>query len=262
MVNTKITDATNLDPALTGDEIPINRVSGGPLDGKITAGSLITLANAAFTGGMLDAVQVVTTTGQTYTPPSNLRFVVVEVVGGGGAGAGAGLIGCGSGGGAGGYAKRLISATTLTTATVTITLGTGGAAGATGAAGTAGASTLFGSFLTGCGGAAGVTGATVAAGADGGGSSNGSFGVNGGAGMWGSRFSSSTVANSKVVGGMGGDSVYGGGGRGIVTITGGIANGIAATNYGGGGGGGANYGASGSIGGAGTQGICIIWQYV
>jgi len=40
MANTKITDLTTGGAALSGDEIPINRASGGPLDRKLTVASV------------------------------------------------------------------------------------------------------------------------------------------------------------------------------------------------------------------------------
>src|SRR5262245_30511484 len=60
------------------------------------------------------AMQVYTTTGNSWTKPANLAFILVEAQGAGGGGGGSATnVGAGSGGGAGGYARKVIAASSL-----------------------------------------------------------------------------------------------------------------------------------------------------
>ena len=126
MADTKITNLAS-QTAATGDELPINRAG---VDGKVTAGSIIALSL-----GRLSAIQTYTTTGNTWSKPAGLSFVIVECQGAGGGGAGSTVgTNMGSGGGAGGYARKKIAAASLG-ATETLIVGTGGALGTSGGAG-------------------------------------------------------------------------------------------------------------------------------
>ena len=72
-------------------------------------------------------VRVYTTSGSphTWTKPTGLKYIIVEVQGGGGGGDSSGSYG--GGGGAGGYARKVIGASILGT-TETATVGSGGGA--------------------------------------------------------------------------------------------------------------------------------------
>ncbi len=117
------------------------------------------------------------TANGTWTKPSGLRAVMVEVVGGGGAGGGAAATTAnhtkGAGGGAGGYARKLWQASEVGS-TMTVTVGAGGT-GVSGAAGNAGGNSSIVS-LVGTVTANGGGGGPVAAAA------TTSFGINGGSG--------------------------------------------------------------------------------
>jgi hypothetical protein len=97
----------------------------------------------------------------TWTKPSGLKYITVEVQAGGGGGGGATTSSdfSGSGGGAGGYSRKLIVTASLG-ATEAITVGAGGISGNTGSsptAGTAGGPSSFGAHATANGGAGGLT---------------------------------------------------------------------------------------------------------
>jgi hypothetical protein len=210
--------------------------------------------------GLLANTEYFTSTG-TWTKPANLKYVIVEVLGGGG-GSG-GVQGSGSGqavsgdGGAGGRSIKKILAASLG-ATETVTVGSGGTAGAAGAnAGGTGGTSSFGSHCSATGGSGGgggssTTANTVAAGGDGGNGSSGDLNIRGASGD-----------NGRVGGGVGvpvgsgGSSPYGGGGR---KATNGGAQGNEALGYGSGGGGG--FATTSSLAGrAGSGGLVIVNEY-
>lgn len=108
--------------------------------------------------GIVTGIQRVTeyTSSSTYTKPSGLKYIELEMWGAGGGGAAGG--GDVSGGGGGAYAKFRVEASLLG-ATSSIVIGTGGAGGVSSAAGGAGSSTMFtlsGSTLIAYGGAGGA----------------------------------------------------------------------------------------------------------
>lgn len=173
----------------------------------------------------------------TWTKPSGLKYVIVEVQGAGGNGGTDG-----AGGGGGGYARKVIAAASLG-ATETVTIG---------AAGVGSGNTSFGSHATGGNGgnASGTTPGT------GGTAASGDVNIDGQTGG---------ASDGGGTGGGGGDSVLGFGAPGA---TNGSAtanqNGDAAGGYGGGGAGGmtASDGSpSGGTGGSGTQGIVIVTEF-
>ena len=111
-------------------------------------------------------VQRVTATGAfTYTPTTNMSYVVVELVGGGGGSGGNGLTGAGSFaasgcGGSGAYAKFVLTAAQVGSS-LTGSVGAGGTAGSAGAnnGGNGGSTTLAtASAWTCAGGGGGLTG--------------------------------------------------------------------------------------------------------
>jgi hypothetical protein len=186
-------------------------------------------------------MQVFTASG-TYTKPSGISAIIVELVGGGGGGGDGGS--AGGGAGAGGYSRKRILAASVGT-TETVTIGAGGAGGAS--TGTAGGTTSFGSHCSATGGAAtsGVGGGTGGAGSD------GDINITGGSGSPGIP----GFDTNKSASGTGGASYFGGGGAGVSNVADSSGNnGVA---YGSGG--------SGSIGtgtgGTGAGGICIVTEF-
>lgn len=220
--------------------------------GEIIVGDDITLvydlANDRFkitstASGGLKSVQVFETSG-TWTKPSGISTVRVEVVGGGGGGA----FDNAGGGGGGGTAEKLIDVTG--TASETITVGTGGAGDNTaGGTGVTGGTSSFGAFCSATGGTGGKgpsASPTLDPG-DGGIGIGGDLNIGGGAGSRG--------INAQNMGGSGGNSSKGGGGRG----GGNNLDAEDGQNYGGGGG-------SKGGGGAGTSGdgadsVVTVWEY-
>jgi hypothetical protein len=219
----------------------------------------------------------------TWTKPSNLSHILVELWGAGGSGAGAVLSIDNSGGGGGGaYVSKIIYASSLS-ATTTVTIGAGGS-GVTVGGGGAGGNTTFGALLTGYGGGGGQTSSGGATGGGGGdmfaagtvGASTkfgGTFGPSSAPFTGGSSvYSGGGAGADDTASGNGGFSVYGGGGGGSTGNSAGSGgssffggNGGAANESGsatagsvpGGGGGGSTTGTSG----AGGSGRAVITEY-
>lgn len=198
-----------------------------------------TLTKASGTG---DA----TLTFSAYRKP---LYVMAQVVGAGaGGGVATGNPGKGAGGGGGGYAQEVIASAALGL-TETVTVGAGGAGGTTAAGqGVDGGSSSFGSHLTGNGGSGGQSDTGGFQGGVGGSGSGGDLNISGGTG-----------ANGQTSGqgfSIGGRSFFGNGGFPVV---GGNAN--PGTGYGAGGGGGIAVDATDREGGAGTNGIVVVYEY-
>lgn len=192
--------------------------------------------------------QVITTTGtSTFTVPSGITQLYVEVVGGGGAGGncqGTGS-GCDSGGGGGGgYANEIVDVTGTTTIQVYVSPAA--------AANAAGTWTTFGTngfYLSATGGAVGTGGSSAGGfrvGGDGGCGSNGDINICGSGG--GFAFTSGSIV------GNGGGSFLGGGVAAVASPS----SGSDGKNYGGGGGGCGATASNSCSGGGGAQGIVII----
>lgn len=242
------------------EEISCTAAARSILDDSTVADMRTTLGAT----GNIASFQVLTSgTGATYTPTSGTTKILVELCGGGGGGGGAANTAANAaaagGGGGGGYARKFYSSIG---SSYTYTVGTGGAGGAAGNNnGTQGVDTTFdngGTIITakrgsgGTGSAAGVVPAVVAGGSGGTVSTNGD--VNG-AGMSGlpGRVWNGTVAES----GQGGSGPFGGGGAACITER----NGIAGAGKGAGGSGGCSYGTNAKSGGAGSDGIIIVWEF-
>jgi hypothetical protein len=210
-----------------------------------------------------------TTANSTYTVPSGVSTIMVELVGSGAAGGGGSGIASdtagGGGGGAGGYAMKIV---TGLAASYKYTVGIAGGAGAAGAnAGGNGNQSCFGTNITACttpivscnggtggtGSAANTTVATFAGGA-GGTCTSGDVNITGSTGMKGSR-ASGTVGIS----GAGASTRFGSGGGSCLGLAAGEA--ATATAYGAGGGGGCTNSATNEAGGAGAQGVIIVWEF-
>jgi len=207
------------------------------------------------------------TSGDTWTKPAGLVYVIVEVVGSGGGGGGAASAtsqsALGGSGGGGDYAKGKIVAASLG-ATETVTVGAGGAAGTAGANnGSAGNTSSFGAHVTAAGGGGG-SGQTASAtvprsgaisGAGGTGGSGGSIRIDGENGFDGSVFS---------IAGVGVPTQGGGNQLSSHAYTNALnVDGSAGKNYGGGGSGGrTSNSTTDRAGGAGAAGVVIVWEYV
>jgi len=192
-------------------------------------------------------VQVFTNTGtSTFTVPSGITKVFVEVQGGGGAGntgVDSGSTGFGGGGGgAGGYANEVVDVTGTTTIQVYVA-----PASAADVAGTWSTFGTNGFYLSASGGSAG-SGQSGGAGGIG---SGGDFNREGADGAAGGFATASDAADG--AGGAGGSSQLGGGGAGGASGVGQPGN-----LYGGGGGGGRGNGGAANAGGVGAQGIVIV----
>ena len=216
--------------------------------------------NMTVTGGVRSFQVFTTGTAATYTKPSNVTSILVEVFGGGGGGGGspggaAGTAASGGPGGAGGYARLYVASAS---GTYTYTVGAAGAAGTAGAnAGGAGGTTTFNASSLqatgGAGGGAGISTASTAAVV----SAAGGVGTNGNINSTGAPGSGSLISTGAAgtgVYGFGGSSPYGGGG--ITTgIGAGGAGGIAA------GGSGGLSTTTNQAGGAGGAGLIIVTEF-
>lgn len=185
------------------------------------------------------AIQVFATAGtHTYNPTPGATVAVAEVVGGGGEGAD-GATQASGGGGGGGYSRKWLSLSGITS--VTVTVGAGGSGGTT--TGNNGGTSSFGAHCSATGGAGSVnTGSSYNVGGAGGVGSGGDVNLTGSSGR-----------TSTNIGGDGGESIFGGAGRGkLIAGTAGVAPGA-------GGAGGAGSGTY--AGGNGAAGIVIVTEY-
>lgn len=211
-------------------------------------------------------VTTVVTSSGTYTKPTGLKFLEIELVapggGGGYGGGGTSTSAAGAGGGAGGYARKLIPAASLgATETMTVGVpGAGGIAASSTPAGNAG-STSFGAHCSATGGQGGsamnggttvvVIGGTVGGTGTGGVGSGGDINISGGDGGLAFR-TSGTFA----VPGNGGNSFFGAGLKGAYDTSGPSA--IDPTRAGAGGGGASSFSATGRNGGIGGPSAIIL----
>lgn len=208
-----------------------------------------------------NGVQTFTANG-TWTKPSNVSFVTVQLIGAGGGGGGgasdANPSTGGSGGGGGDFVVKTFKASDLA-ATVSITVGLGGTGGAgaassgnNGVDGSPGNTTSFGSLISAFGGGGGLRGLANSTVTGSGGGGGGSAGV----GQLGQSNAVSAGGNPAKVTGTPGISGEGGGGinagAGSSAEFGGAAGGGRVTAAVGAAGGSSLYGAAG--GGAGGSG--------
>ena len=212
--------------------------------------------------GVLKSIQVFTSS-DTWTRPSGITLVVVQVVGGGGGGGGAHTVNLGPvglGGGGGGYSKKIISSAG---ATEVVTVGAGGTAGsAGGGAGGTGGTSSFGAHLSATGGIGGASNATLTPqqGGDGGTASGGNINIAGESGGWGNCFLETTGVLYRRIS-SGGNSVLGFGAREHLFVAA-DRPGVNGLIYGGGGSGAYDTTSSGSnVGGTGAAGIIIVEEY-
>lgn len=221
--------------------------------------------------GSLSGMKVLTTASASpYVVPAGVSVIVVELVGGGGGGGGATATGfnssgVGGGGGGGAYTRKRIA--TSAGASFTFVVGTGGAGGVGTAAAVSGGQTQFNATsITANGGGAGTgmasgTGIlTTAVGAGGAAGATGDLNIQGSDGGKGYRMSGTLG-----ISGTGGSSFYATQSISVYTPTANSAlTGTAGDLYGGGGSGGAAFRSSISqtaTGGAGANGVIIIYEY-
>lgn len=214
------------------------------------------------TSGRFIGIQTFVTPGiSTYSPSPGTNSVIIEVIGGGGAGGGAylaasGQLSAGGGGGSGSYARKRL---TSGFAGVSVTVGAGGVAQVA-ATGLPGGSSSFGALVSCPGGLGGTSVAGTSTfpfyappGNGGEVSSGGDINTGGSPGEIHILFSPDTA-----YGGNGGPSFFmGPGGRN------GNGAGFPGRSPGAGGGGACRpqNSATGASGGAGSNGIVIIWEY-
>ena len=237
-------------------------------DGQMLVADSVETTGLKWVDTGIDEININVFTGNgTWTKPAGLKYIIVEVVGGGGGGGGCdgdvGDTANSGGGGGGGYTLKKILASSLGS-TETVTVGTGGA-GATGAStGTAGGTSSFGSHCSATGGAGGAGNSPsnlvprrgLSCGAGG----VGTGGDVNGAGQTGPNGFNLALAGYGQVSGGGGGSMYGGGGRQQIAVNSTGDNGI---GYGGGGSGCAAYNVNANYtGGAGTDGIVVVYEYM
>jgi hypothetical protein len=188
--------------------------------------------------GSFTNMQVFSASG-SFTVPTGVTKIIVEVWGGGGGGAGTNG-GYAAGGGGGAYGKQILTVTAGNAYNVVV--GTGGTAGAAGVAGGNGGVSSFGTgpLVSANGGSGGQP--TGAGGA--GGTSTAAFNISGENGRFGYN-TNDAYGGASPNGGHGGlHGVSSAGGAGIVP---------------GGGGGGAGFASGSFSGGAGAAGRVVIW---
>ena len=263
MAVSKLADLTEITSLNDSDLMyVVSDPSGTPADKKLSYSNLKSSLSAVDNVN----INVFTATG-TWTKPTGLKFIIVEVVGGGGGGGG--IDGDkfdtanSGGGGGGGYTLKKILASSLGS-TETVTIGAGGAGGTGNFGGTAGGTSSFGSHCSATGGSQGsgdgpsnqVPRPGIECGAGGvgtGGDINlaGQKGPNG--------FNLQLTASGNVSGG-GGGSMYGVGGPQVTQNNTTGNNGI---GYGGGGSGTIGYNDNNDYtGGDGTDGVVIVYEYM
>jgi hypothetical protein len=190
----------------------------------------------------LNSVQTFTSSG-TWTRPSGITKVIMEVQGAGGSGNQDGVVSKGTSGAAGGYSKKFLDVSSISTSTITIGSGGAGVSSLTGNAGGLSSWADGTNTITGSGGAGGNSSAYTAS--AGGAASGGDINIAGSDSTWYNAYP--PVGNSML--GMSGGTMdsntagtpseatgYGAGGRGVVYTTA-VAS------------------------GAGGGGIVIVWEY-
>lgn len=219
---------------------------------------------AVETGRLLSRT-LVTAGTTTYTTPAYCRKILAKLVGAGGGGGGASgsasNISLGGGGGAGGYAEKVFVVAASTGYTVAVgTGGAGGVAAANGSPGSAATTLTVGATTVtanvGQGGIYLATGNTTTFALGGAGatiSTNGDLNAGGQPGMWGHRESGSIG-----ISGMGASSIWSGGGQALTATN----TGNAAVGIGAGGGGAMTTSNTTRNGGAGGNGLIVVYEFV
>jgi hypothetical protein len=218
--------------AIADNAVTLAKMAHGTASQNIAYDGSGVPVDVAASGGGLASVQTFTSNG-TWTKPSGIKFVRVQLVASGGGGAN-----WGKASGAGGYSEKLIDVTSISSESVTV--------GAAPSSNSAGNTSSFGSHCTATGGAIGGTGL----GGLGGTGSGGDINMQGGGGAWEGVYSPYPA-------GWGGVSYFGGGAAGNNTGAG-SPNNVTNGAYGAGGGCVHNgYSAHPNP----RSGIVIVWEY-
>lgn len=212
---------------------------------------------------------ILTVGTSAYVHPSDLDYLIVELVGGGGGGGGvtaaSSQAACANGGAGGGYSKKKIAVEDLLPSE-TVVVGSGGPGGPAGAnTGSAGSTTTFGSHCGangGLGGAGQAASATVprvggSTGGVGGTAYGGDINIDGDP-----AFPGVILGISEILSSRGGGGVLAGAARNSLG-TGADIEGVPGRLYGGGGSGAyVSNSTANKAGGPGADGVVIIWEYV
>jgi hypothetical protein len=247
-------------------------------DSKLSAvdesGNVLQLGGFATKDYRLVRVLTYTSGNNTYTPTVGTKALYVEGIAGGAQGGGAATsssqASVGGGGGAGAYSAVWLTGAAVTgEANFAANVGAAGSGAAAGATGNSGSDTVFTGNTTvtnrltakgGTGGAALAAGTSVVDQVGGAGgvasSGTGDTKIDGQAGGTGARYS-----GTQAVSGDGGNSVFGGGGRARVAVSGGVAGSAPAASAYGAGGSGAATTTTAQAGGAGIGGWLRIWEF-
>ena len=269
-------DSADFGPGvITAPAIASGAVTSAKLDTSLSIPGTMTATSFSGDGSSLTGIaggfsnmDVFTSSG-TWTNPGNVTKVKVTVVGGGGGGGGGshtGLVGRGVsggvGGGGGGSAIEVIPFPSATN--VPVTIGSGGSAGTggntTGTDGGTGGTTSFGAYCSATGGGGGDGSGKSASfiPAFGGSGSGGTINFGGADGQVPNMY-----ATDSYNGGNGGNSMFGGAGRGGLPVNPGPGSipyygGLPGNAYGAGGGGGRTASPYSTPGGAGSSGVVIV----
>jgi len=259
----------------TSKSTPVDADEIGMADSEASyAFKKLTLANLKTTIGganLSSSSPFVYTSSDTWSKPSGLSYIIVEIVGGGGGGGGVAgngsNPGCANGGGGGEYAKKRIDAGDLGS-TETVTVGAGGAGGTAGNNdGSTGGTTSFGAHVTAIGGDGGSgqtagsaqvgTPGAAAGGLGGDGGTGADVSVPGNPASWGFNTSTTSVAPSR------GGGTFLSGGVQSSTAASSDEDGIDGVKNGcGGSGARSSSNATDRAGGTGADGVVIVWEYV
>ena len=211
---------------------------------------------AAPAGGFSN--MTVLTSGTSWTAPAGVTKIKVYATGGGASGSGCSTgvnPKAGGGGGGGGTAVKIFTVTSG--ASYTYAIGAGGAAGTAGnSPGNAGGSTTFTVGATTITANGGGVGSEFRSGGAGGTATSGDLNLTGAPGI--GTFVDGFSGSSRLPSGNGGASFWGGGGVGILNVSGQSTDGNPGTAFGSGGSGGTDNGTANRSGGAGANGVVVI----
>lgn len=269
-------DGTGTDPVINGTTYPVgalvsiqcqnfNSSNNGIFSVTGSGSNYFEITNAS---GVVESNKTIGTgylvvSSETWTKPTGLKYIVLEVQGAGGGGGGVAASGgaaryVAGGGGGGGYMKSIIQASSLNSSYALIIGGGGtGGAGSTNSSGTVGRISAFSPTLYSNGGGGGV-GSSNATGGIGGTAGGGDIRISGGNGGSGGQTNSGDGSGATAYGVGAGAFLAP---NTIGTTIGSVATGASGSSYGGGGAGGADSNSGAGDGGAGANGIIIITEY-
>ena len=181
----------------------------------VTAGNIAVHPASPFVNFKLPSLtpgfsrRIALASSENFVVPRGVALVRATVLGGGGGGGGTDGTYAAAGGGAGGFASGTFAV--IPGSTIAVAVGAGGAGGSAGHPGAAGGTSSFGTFCSATGGTGGQF--TSASSTPGGAGGEGSGGDLAGLGGYGADGQNGTI----IIGGHGGESMLGGGGRASTT---------------------------------------------